>query len=127
MPKWARQAEVGKLQLALVVDEQVRSFQVPVQDSIVVAEVQPLQQLLHVALDLHSTMTKPLSHEQPCDKIKGQKKMLPPLGVQVQTLVKSEQTCLPTLRNTVPASRLLCEVWVLPQARLLLYFHLANG
>ena len=46
------QAKVSDLQAAAVVHQQVGGLQVPVQDVVQVAVVQPLEQLLHVAFDL---------------------------------------------------------------------------
>ena len=52
----ACQPKVRDLQLALVVEQQVGGLEVAVQDVLAVAEIQPLEQLLHVTLDLQQSM-----------------------------------------------------------------------
>jgi len=47
----AREAEVGELERALAVDEQVLRLEVAVHDAARVAEVHALEQLEHVGLD----------------------------------------------------------------------------
>ena len=44
--------KVSNFEVALIVDQQVGGLEVSVQYGFVVAECQPLHQLLHVALDL---------------------------------------------------------------------------
>lgn len=51
--KSSRQTEITKFQLSLAVDQEVLGFEIPMQDSVLVAEVDPLEELVHERLDEH--------------------------------------------------------------------------
>lgn len=47
-PESSCETEIGQLEHTLFVDEKVLRFEVPVEDSVCVAERDPLEELLHV-------------------------------------------------------------------------------
>ena len=57
----AREAEVPQLQGPLAVDEEVLRLQVAVQHAVLVAKVDPLEELIHEGLDRHGLQGAPLA------------------------------------------------------------------